>query len=147
MKDNNKCAMCQNLETQLHIFSNSKNYSDRYTWRNDSVLKTISNKLSRTGIDDVTIYVDCEHLQFPCTSELFSNSRPDAVVKWGNKIFVIELTVCFDTNTKKSRDYKMNRYRNLKDELLIECELFDVIYLEFTTLGFISKDSFNQYSY
>ena len=78
--------------------------------------------------------------------QLFSSSRPDAAVTVGNKIYVIELTVCFDTNTKKSREYKMNRYKKLKDELVVECEVFEVIYIEFTTLGFISKESLNQFS-
>ena len=34
-----------------------------------------------------------------------------------------------------------NRYQQLKDELLIEHEEFDIIYLEFTSLGFIGKSS------
>ena len=61
-------------------------------------------------------------------------------------MYVIELTVCFDTNTKKSREYKVTRYKNLKDELLIDCDEFEIIYVEFTTLGFISKESFKQFS-
>ena len=97
-------------------------------------------------MEEVKIYADCEHLQFPCTTELFSRSRPDAAVRVGNKLYVLELTVCFDTNTKKSREYKMTRYKNLKDDLLINCEEFEMIYIEFTTLGFISKESFKQFS-
>ena len=55
---------------------------------------------------------------------------------------VIELTVCFETNTDKSREYKQNRYKNLEDDLIIASDQFEVIYLEVTTLGFISKRSY-----
>ena len=146
VKDNNKCDMCQQPETQLHIFSNCVNYLNRYTWRHDSILKTVANKVSRHQCDNVKIFVDCQNLPFPCTSELFQSLRPDIVVTLGNKIVVIELTVCFDTNTTKSRNYKQERYRNLKSQLLVECEEFEIVYLEFTTLGFISKESFVQFS-
>ena len=142
----NLCSMCQQPETQLHVFSHCKKCLDRFTWRHDSILKTITNKLSRNQLENVKIYADCEHLQFPCTTELFSRSRPDAAVRVGNKLYVIELTVCFDTNTKKSRDYKKKRYKDLKDELLIVCDEFEVIYIEFTTLGFISKESLKQFT-
>ena len=84
-------------------------------------------------------------MQFPCTSELFSSSRPDLVVILDKNIFVVELTICFDTNTQKSRDYKRNRYENLQDQLLIDCNKFELIFIEFTTLGFISKDSLLQF--
>ena len=56
----------------------------------------------------------------------------------------MELTVCFETNTKKSRDYKQSRYENLRSELQIECDDFEVVYFEVTTLGFISKESYKQ---
>ena len=101
--------MCQKAETQLHIFSNCTNYLNRYTWRHDSILKTISNKVSRHQCQNVQIFVDCDNLAFPCTSDLFRSSRPDMVVKIAGKIIVLELTVCFDTNTEKSRNYKQNR--------------------------------------
>ena len=137
--------MCQKPETQLHIFSNCTSYLNRYTWRHDSVLKTISNKVSRSPCENVEVYVDCEHLSFPCTSGLFQSSRPDMVVKINNKIIAVELTVCFDTNTEKSRDYKTKRYRDLKSQLVVECDRFEIVYIEFTTLGFIGKKSFEQF--
>ena len=145
LKDDNLCTTCQKPETQLHIFSNCTSYLNRYTWRHDSILKTITNKLSRYHGDDFEIFVDCENLQFPCTSRLFSTLRPDIVVKVRKKIIAVELTVCFETNTNKSREYKQNRYRDLKSQLLVDCDVFDIVYLEVTTLGFIGKSSFEQF--
>ena len=35
--EDNKCSMCHQTETQLHIFSNCTKYLDRYKWRHDSI--------------------------------------------------------------------------------------------------------------
>ena len=143
--ESNKCNMCQGTETQLHIFSNCCKYLDRYTWRHNSVLLTILSKISRNTRDNVEIYVDLENTNYPCTSDLFLSHRPDMLIKIDDKIFVIELTVCFDTNTHKSRSYKENRYNDLKQELRIPCNNFEVLYVEFTTLGFISTLSYKPF--
>ena len=135
------------METMLHIFSHCTKYLDRYTWRHDSILKLIANKIARSIVDTtIELYVDCDKLAYRCTSDLFQSSRPDIVVIIKNNIVVIELTVCFETNTEKSRKYKQDRYKKLKDELLVACEQFEIIYLEFTTLGFISKQSFDPFN-
>ena len=126
----------------LHVFSNCSLALDRYKWRHDSILKLVSNKIGRNiGESGIEVYVDLEVSNFKCTSDLFGSLRPDLVVISGKEVTVVELTVCFDTNTDKSRSYKQTRYANLRDDLLIECDVFHMVYLEFTTLGFISKVS------
>ena len=80
------------------------------------------------------------------TPHLMRGHTPSIVVIADNKVIVIELTVCFETNTEKSRAYKQNRYRTLKDELLINCDEFEILFLEFTTLGFISKNSYTPFN-
>ena len=60
----------------------------------------------------------------------------------GNKVFVIQPMVSFETNTEQSRHYKQDRYKSLKDQLLVSWEEFELTFLEFTTLGFISKNSY-----
>ena len=131
-------------ETQLHILSNCSNCLDRYSWRHNSVLLTIVNKLSRATCNNLEIYADLpnNNRTYPCTSDLFSRSRPDIVIKLNDKVIVLELTVCFETNTVKSRNYKQSRYRELKEELLIACDVFTMTFLEVTTLGFISSASY-----
>ena len=144
--DTSICSMCQGNETQLHVFSNCSKYLDRYTWRHNSVLLTTLNKISRSTCENVEIYADLENSNYPCTSDLFQQQRPDILVKIGDTVIVIELTVCFDTNTEKSRQYKENRYSALKDQLLIPCNNFELLFVEFTTLGFISKSSYKPFN-
>ena len=125
--DTSMCNMChKGPETQLHFLSNCSNCLDRYSWRHNSVLLTIVNKLARATCNNLEIYADLpnNNRTYPCTSDLFSRSRPDIVIKLNDKVIVLELTVCFETNTVKSRNYKQSRYRELKEELLIARDVF-----------------------
>ena len=77
-----------------------------------------------------------------CTPEgLFtSGNRPDLVLETENCIFALELTICFETNLVKSREYKVNKYRNLEKELCNTSKPFKLIFVEFSSLGFYSKE-------
>ena len=55
-------------------------------------------------------------------------------------IYVIELTVPYETNCKKAKRRKKERYRHIRFELISPCYAFTAITLEVTTLGFVSKD-------
>ena len=137
--DNDQCVWCKKSQTQKHVLSNCGKCLDRYTWRHDSVLNSLVHKLTRSN-KVMEIYVDVSQLNmYKCPSEIFDNQRPDLVLKLNQRIIVIELTICFETNTEKSRSYKQGRYKQLRDNLTIQCESFEVIFLEFTTLGFISS--------
>ena len=129
------------METQLHVLSNCTSYLQRYSWRHDSILKTILRKISTCKINNIQIYADCIDFPYNCPSELFESKRPDIVILFENRVIVIELTVCIETNTEKSRTYKQTRYENLREECTISFSRFEVLYLEITTLGFISKNS------
>ena len=49
-------------------------------------------------------------------SELFRNLRPDIVLLKRDSLVSIELTCCFETNLINSRNYKIDRYRNLEED-------------------------------
>lgn len=126
--ENNLCSLCNNVETQLHVLSNCPSYLNRYTWRHDSILKTLLRKISKCKYNNIQIYADCVDFQYSCPSELFETKRPDIVLLFNNRVIVIELTVCFETNTEKSRIYKQTRYENLKQECKISSSKFEVPY-------------------
>ena len=46
---------------------------------------------------------------------LFNGPRPDIVVKNGNKLTVIELSCCYETNFVTTRNYKIEHYNKLQD--------------------------------
>ena len=114
--DSNECVMCKKAETMLHVFSNCQKYLERYKWRHDSILQLKANKIYRSDTDKlIELYVDCENYKYRCPSDLFESLRPDLVVIKADTVTVLELTVCFETNTQKSREYKQNRYKALHD--------------------------------
>ena len=71
----------------------------------------------------MTIFADIPG--FNCPTDIFHSKILDILLKIEQTIIAIELTVCFETNTEKSRQYKRNRYRQLKEDILIEIEEFD----------------------
>jgi len=50
------------------------------------------------------------------------------------------LTCCFETNFKKSRDFKIEKYRNLKDDLIDQSKKLKKVFIEISPLGFYTKN-------
>ena len=69
----------------------------------------------------------------------FASSIPDIVVINNDIFYAIELTVCFETNFQKSRKYKMNRYKNLSNEV-VGNYIVKKLFIEISTLGFYTSD-------
>ena len=102
---------------QLHMLSNclAALRSGRYTWRHNSILYTMCHYLSEFENVGFKLYADL--IDFKSPTELFSRLIPDIVLVRNNKLVVIELTCCFETNFAKSRRYKISRYKNTKNVL------------------------------
>ena len=45
ISNNGLCSLCNKLQMQFHVFNNCKQALDRYTWRHDSILFTITKHL------------------------------------------------------------------------------------------------------
>ena len=142
IRDSANCELCNKLQTQLHVFSNCKVALEqqRYTWRHDSILMTIIHHLKVAVGADLRLFADCPNSYTTCTSTLFRTLRPDIVVDFKGSVYVVELTVPYETNCTKAKRRKKERYRHLRSELITACYAFEVITLEVTTLGFVSKD-------
>ena len=65
---------------------------------------------------------------FQTPTVLFRQHRPNAsIVTSKGEIYAIELTVCYEHNTTKAREYKEQRYRNVQDETQTEYSEFKVV--------------------
>ena len=69
---------------------------------------------------------------------LFKSKRPDIIIKENGSINGIELSP-FELNIIKSRDYQENKYRELKNDLVVPYKQFTLMLLDFTSLGFVSN--------
>ena len=119
---------------KLYCLVNEK----RYTWRHNSVLKTLSTYIMQLQQHGYELYIDIDGYSNP--SQLFNSFRPDAVIRIGDDFVVLELTVCFETYIIKSRDYNKSKYVSLKDDINVNVNKFDLITLEITTLGFCAEN-------
>ena len=71
---------------------------------------------------------------------IFNSSIPGIVVIKDNILYALELTVCFEADVAKSWNYKINRYKNLSNEVVRN---YDVkkLFMEILLLWFYTKDT------
>ena len=73
-------------------------------------------------------------------NDLLHRARPDIAIETRDTLTVIELTCPRETCTTKSHDYKETRYKEIKSELLTPPSNFQLIFLEVTSLGFVTRN-------
>ena len=71
---------------------------------------------------------------------LFNGDRPDTVVKNGNKLTVIELSCCYETNFVKNCNYKIERYSKLQDLCVDKNLRVTKLYVEVSSPGVLLKN-------
>ena len=134
------CILCSKKQTQLHVLNNCSTAANdgRYEWRHNSILYTISIYVQQLAEKGFEIFIDLPGHRSP--NEVFTHHRPDIVLRKQNQVIAIELTCCFESNVKKSNTYKVNRYRNIQNELDRNIKLTK-FFVEVTSLGFIPRQS------
>ena len=139
----NLCPLCQQVQTNKHVFSNCSSpvVLDRYKRRHNAVLHIFGNWLKSTLIAGAKLYADIP--DFAPLSDLFSTLRPDIAVTHNSTVYVWELTICHESNFRKSKDYKLMKYKYIKENLHVQYLDFnvDLNTLEMSVLGFMSNSS------
>ena len=138
------CSFCLQSETLQHIVSSCKLYleHDRYTWRHDSVLDFIAKTFST--FVDCSLYADLPTFLRP--SLITGNSlRPYLNVITKNQVlYILELTIGFETNIKINSERKASKYYPLQQTLHSNYNHIRFINFTLGALGTIgsSSDSF-----
>ena len=140
-----KCILCGARQTNKHVLNNcsAAGVLERYKRRHDHVLSILAQWIKdRVGIESV-LFADLSNSNFKSPAEIFNSRRPDIVVQQNNRLVTLELTICHETNAATSRDYKMSKYMDLKNELLPGFANFKLTNhtIEITSLGFISDSA------
>ena len=130
------CSFCLQSETLQHIVSSCKSYLDhgRYNWRHDSVLLCLSKSLS--SLAEWSIYADLP--SFPSPSLISGNtSRPDLILhnKRTKFLYIVELTVGFESNLKANSERKLNKYLPLVASLSSSYDEVKFINVSMSALG------------
>jgi len=142
---NPDCVLCNanNTQTNKHVLSNcpAKIALERYTHRHDNVLSMLADWIAGVKSPIQQLFADIAPDRWNPIESVFKPScRPDLLLVDGNKIGVLELTVCHETNLAKSKLYKLNKYKHIGHSLQPNFSICDVqiFTIEISTLGFIS---------
>ena len=115
-----ECTLCGEEQTLQHVL-NMCTYAlnmRRYNQRHDAVLKTIYNFLTNHLPPQFQSTADLPDQIYSFPMDIAPTEyRPDIVV-WDNKdaMFLIELTVPFETNLEEARERKQAKYADLLKE-------------------------------
>ena len=138
------CA-CGQPQTNKHVLSNCgcPTALHRYTARHNSILALIVAWLRSSVSTGQLLYADLSESNVLLVCDLFQNFRPDIAIANNNSIQILELTVCHETNLISSRNYKVNKYKNINDfgSTLAANRKIMPYFVEVSTLGFISDTS------
>lgn len=107
--------------------------------RHNRILKLLIDWMSPKLKADAKMYHDLSLPNSRHISDLFNNVRPDIAINLGSKIVILELTICHETNMLSSRNYKIDKYKNIhqhKAELIQNLPV-TVCTCEVSVLGFV----------
>ena len=135
------CPLCNKLQTNKHVLSNCSApvALERYKQRHDKVLNVIVSWIRSVASPVQTVYSDIPG-DSKEVSDLFSGYRPDIAIVNSSSISTLELTVCHETNLVSSKQYKINKYKDLSNFTNVICnhKSISCFTIEVTSLGFIS---------
>ena len=121
------CSFCLKTETLQHVVSSCTTYLEegRYTWRHNSVLLYLAKTLKL--LSKCSLYADLPSFLSPSiiTGDFL---RPDLVLVTDTSLYILELTVGFESNLQINSDRKKAKYHSLISDLT-------------PTLGLLGKSS------
>ena len=141
------CSLCKagKKQSNKHVLSNCSSpiALQRYTDRHNAVLETIVGWLASVLPPDRRLLADLDGGKYGSVEEVFSKDRrPDIVILDKEpKIVVLELTVCHETNLENSKEYKLNKYRDLSKFIQpnFRGHQLETFTIEVSVLGFVSS--------
>jgi len=135
------CSFCLQSKSIQHIVSSCKSYLEdgRYTWHHNSVLLLLAKTFS--SFSDCLLNADLS--SFLSQSVITSDAlRPDLVFISKNSIlYVLELTVGFESNIGISSDRKASKYNSLIKNLKHAYSDIKFVNLSMSTIGTMGNSS------
>ena len=140
------CQLCGETQSLAHILNSCQKALalGRYSIRHDGVLKVIVDFLQHHMAAGFQITADLPGQQYTFPQDIApTDLRPDIVMWSTSAIYLVELTVPFETNIVGAAERKAHRYR----ELASACgrsHHTSIITLEVGSRGFLSIAGFQQ---
>ena len=135
------CSFCLQSESLQHVVSSCKSYLEDclHIWRQNSVLLFLAKTFS--SFSDCLLYAELPSFLSP--SVITGDSlRPDLVFIPKNSIlYILELTVGFESNIQISSDRKASKYSSLILDFKHTYSDVKFINLSMSTIGIIGKST------
>ena len=133
-----ECSFCLCPETLLHVVAGCQSYLQRFTWRHDSILNFIAETLQTTCA--AQIYADLPGFRTP---SIISGDtyRPDLLLLTpDDTLYIVELTVGFETNLHNNVERKKAKYEDLIEEMKDNFVSVKFVNLSISCLGVFDKE-------
>ena len=111
LSSSSECSFCLGPESLLYVVAGCQCYLDRFTWRHNSILNFLVNTLQT--VNGSSLYADVPGFKSPSiiTGDAY---RPDLLLSLSNgSLYVVELTVGYETNLENNVKRKKAKYREL----------------------------------
>ena len=139
ISSSSECSFCLHPETLLHVVAGCSSYLDRFTWRHDSILNFIANNLPSEQFQD--IFVDIPGFSNP-SIVTGDKQRPDLLITTKeNRLYILELTVGYETNLRNNINRKHSKYKELIKEQEKHFKSVKFVNLSISALGVFDKES------
>ena len=127
--DSDKCSLCGAIQTNKHSLNNWGYPSAlaRYKRRHDNVLEILAQLIVSAVKQECEVFVDLVGQSYRPISSVFSSLRPDIGLKHQKTISTLELTICHETNAISSKNFKLSKYNNLKQNLIPEYSSYRLV--------------------
>ena len=150
------CLMCKKpdrppakatLHHQLNHCSSFLGETERFTWRHDSVLTHMAESLKESLPKNITVYADlADHSINGGTLPphvAITLSRPDLVIinTADNTVWLLELTICFESNFDAAHTRKKLRYTSLAEDIREAGFNCNIIPVEIGSRGHITSSN------
>ena len=137
------CSFCFQPESLLHVVAGCRSYvsEGRFTWRHDSALNFLASTFQY--LNQCTFYVDLPQYLSP-SLVTGDDLRPDMLISTPNTLYVLELSVGFETNLDNNADRKFSKYRYLLNDLTSKYRHVEFVNLSIGSLGIFGQ-SYNSF--
>ena len=132
------CSKCLAPETLLHVVAGCQSYLDRFTWRHDSILNFLATCLQT--VNSSCLYADLPGYKTPSvlTGDIY---RPDLLLQTSNEcLYIVELTVGFESNLQKNSERKEGKYAQLIREQSEHFKSVKFVNISMSCLGVFAKE-------
>ena len=130
-----ECSLCHLPETLLHVVAGCNSYLEegRYTWQHNSALQILANYFRASA--GASLNFDLPSFHSPSIIK-GDNFRPDLVfASPDNKMYILELTVGFETNLEVNAESKRAKYQSLMETLKSKYTDVKFVNLSISSLG------------